>query len=116
MRRRVCLFLIAAGLSVSPLVAQDFAASGDEAISLLQGMVRIDSSSPPGNETEVCEFIQGVLAAEGIESHIYEMEPGRGNLVARIPGNGSKRRSCSWDTSTWSESNEIHGRWTHSPP
>lgn len=91
MRRRACLFLIAAVLSVSPLVAQDFAASGDEAISLLQGMVRIDSSSPPGNETEVCEFIQGVLAAEGIESHIYEMEPGRGNLVARIPGNGSKR-------------------------
>ncbi|HBD99389.1 MAG TPA: peptidase M20, partial [Gemmatimonadetes bacterium] len=26
-----------------------------------------------------------------IDSKIYELEPGRGNLVARIRGNGSKR-------------------------
>jgi acetylornithine deacetylase/succinyl-diaminopimelate desuccinylase-like protein len=54
-------------------------------------MVRIDSSSPPGNETLVAEYIRDILADEGIDSNIYEMEPGRGNLVARIPGNGSKR-------------------------
>lgn len=76
-----------------PLAAQDpdFGAAGEEAVALLQSMIRIDSSSPPGNETEVCEFIRGVLAAEGIDSDIYELEPGRGNLVARIRGNGSKR-------------------------
>jgi acetylornithine deacetylase/succinyl-diaminopimelate desuccinylase-like protein len=69
----------------------DFDAAGAEAVELLQGMVRIDSSSPPGNETKVAEYIRDILAAEGIESDIYEMEPGRGNLVARIRGNGSKR-------------------------
>ena len=95
---RKTLFVVLPFLVLSqPLLAQapDFASAGDEAIRLLQGMVRIDSSSPPGNETEVCEFIQGVLAAEGIESSIYELEPGRGNLVARIPGNGSKRPEVS---------------------
>ena len=81
-------------LAFAPVLAAqepDFAAEGEQAVELLQAMIRIDSSSPPGNETEVCELIREILAAEGIESHIYEMEPGRGNLVARIEGNGSKR-------------------------
>ena len=94
MRKRLLFPLVLSVLSWSaPLLAQtpDFRTAGHEAVALLQGMVRIDSSSPPGNETQVAEFIQGVLAAEGIDSNIYEMEVGRGNLVARIPGNGSKR-------------------------
>ena len=94
MRKRLLFPLVLSALSWSaPLLAQtpDFRTAGHEAVALLQGMVRIDSSSPPGNETQVAEFIQGVLAAEGIDSNIYEMEVGRGNLVARIPGNGSKR-------------------------
>lgn len=92
MRRSLTLVILPV-LAPLLLTAQepDFAAAGAEAVVLLQAMVRIDSSSPPGNETEVAEFIRDILAEEGIESHIYELEAGRGNLVARIAGNGSKR-------------------------
>lgn len=94
MRTRIVMAVLAASLaSAHPTAAQtpDFEAAGAEAVELLRGLIRIDSSSPPGNETRVAEYIRDILAAEGIESRIYEMEPGRGNLVARIRGNGSKR-------------------------
>lgn len=88
------LTTLTVGLAPSPARSQaapDFAAARDEAVRLLQGMIRIDSSSPPGNETAVAEYIRDVLAEEGIPSRIYEMEPGRGNLVARLEGSGAKR-------------------------
>lgn len=83
---------LAFGLTLigTPAAAQDWDQAREEAVQILRGMIRIDSSSPPG-ETEVVTYIQELLAADGIESNIYEMEPGRGNLVARIRGNGSKR-------------------------
>jgi len=86
-------FFVALPLLCKPLSAQepDFVAARDEALQFLQDLVRIDTSSPPGNETEAALYIQGVLAREGIESNVYELEPGRGNLVARLKGNGSKR-------------------------
>ncbi len=92
MRPRLLIGLLA--VLAAPLSAQQqgWDAARDEAVHILQGMVRIDSSSPPGNETLVAEYIRDILASEGIESRIYEMEPGRGNLVARIDGNGSRPR------------------------
>jgi acetylornithine deacetylase/succinyl-diaminopimelate desuccinylase-like protein len=57
----------------------------------LTALIRINSSNPPGNETEVADYLQDVLAAEGIASEQYALEPERANLVARINGNGSKR-------------------------
>jgi acetylornithine deacetylase/succinyl-diaminopimelate desuccinylase-like protein len=64
---------------------------GREAIDHLVELVKIPSVNPPGNETEVAEYIKAVLAAEGIESELYALDPARANLVARHEGNGSKR-------------------------
>lgn len=85
--------LPALALLGGPLAAQqpDFDTAHAEALQLLGDLVRIDASSPPGNETEAARYIQGVLAREGIESQIYEREPGRGNLEARLKGKGTKR-------------------------
>ena len=47
--------------------------------------------NPPGNETAGARWLQQVLAREGIAAEIFESSPGRGNLYARLPGNGSKR-------------------------
>jgi len=69
----------------------DFSAARDEAAQLLQGLVRIDTSNPPGNETKAAEFIKGLLDREGIASEIHGFEPGRGSLVARLKGSGRKR-------------------------
>src|SRR5437879_1273197 len=54
-------------------------------------LIRIDTSSPPGNETKAAEYIKNVLEREGIPAQIYELEPGRGNVLARLKGNGSKQ-------------------------
>ena len=69
----------------------DFVAARDEVVKILSGFVRIDTSNPPGNETKGAEYLKAILNREGITSEIFEMEPGRGNIVARIKGNGSKK-------------------------
>ncbi len=62
-----------------------------EALDHFAALLRIDTSNPPGNETEVAVYLQQALQAEGIEGRLYAMVPGRDNLVARISGNGSKQ-------------------------
>src|SRR5262245_120062 len=56
-----------------------------------RALVQIDSSSPPGNETRVVEYLKKVLDAEGIPSKTFALDPNRANLVARLKGNGTKR-------------------------
>ena len=92
MRPTVLVSLLLVSIHTQPVAAQipDFAATGDEAVQLLQNLIRIDTSNPPGNETLVAEHVNQVLAEEGIDSDIYALDPARGNLVARLPGNGSK--------------------------
>ena len=68
----------------------DWQSVGDEAVDYLVDLVKIDSSNPPGNETRVAEYLETALAAEGIKSETYALDPDRANLVARYKGNGSK--------------------------
>src|SRR6185437_11272010 len=69
----------------------DVTAAQTEAVKFLGELVKIDTSNPPGNETRAAEYIKNVLAAEGITAQIFESAPGRGNLVARLKGNGKKK-------------------------
>jgi acetylornithine deacetylase/succinyl-diaminopimelate desuccinylase-like protein len=69
----------------------DFEQAHDEALKFLVNLVKINTSNPPGNETQAAEYIKGVLAAEGIPAQVYESAPGRGNVVARLKGNGKKK-------------------------
>lgn len=64
---------------------------GEEAIDHLVELVQIDSRNPPGNETEVTDYLTEILSAEGIESNIYALDESRANLVTKAKGNGSKR-------------------------
>src|SRR5579863_3836775 len=66
-------------------------ASRTEAVRFLTDLVKIDTSNPPGNEVKAANYIKTVLDKEGIASEIFESAPGRGNIVARLKGNGSKR-------------------------
>ena len=68
----------------------DWESVGNEAIEHLVELVKIKSVNPPGNETEVAEYLQAVLATEGIESTLLALDPNRANLITRIKGNGSK--------------------------
>jgi acetylornithine deacetylase/succinyl-diaminopimelate desuccinylase-like protein len=77
--------------SSQPGATPDFEAARDEVVRILSGFVRIDTSNPPGNETKGAEYLKGILDREGIQSEVFEMTPGRGNIVARLKGNGKKK-------------------------
>lgn len=93
MRTFLTLFLVLAMASAN--AQQSYLVDWDEvareSIDHLVNLIRIDTSNPPGNETAVVNYIEGVLAAEGIDSDVYALEEERANLVARIKGNGSRR-------------------------
>lgn len=61
----------------------------DEATLYLRDLLRIDTTNPPGNETRAMEFLANILKRESIEPTILESAPHRGNLVARLKGDGS---------------------------
>jgi acetylornithine deacetylase/succinyl-diaminopimelate desuccinylase-like protein len=61
----------------------------DETTTILQDLIRFDTTNPPGNETPCVEYIARLLKRNGIESQVFESAPGRGNLVARLKGDGS---------------------------
>src|SRR5213593_1079334 len=91
--RLVFILACSAGMiaAQAPAPGPNWSEARDEAARILSGMVRIDTSNPPGNETRAAEYIKALLAREGIEASIYERDPGRGNLVARLRGSGAKR-------------------------
>lgn len=60
----------------------------DSAVTYLRALLCINTVNPPGNEVEACRYVASVLAGANIESSILEAAPSRGNLVARLKGDG----------------------------
>ena len=87
----IALMILPISLPAQDRYLVDWDEVGEEAINHLINIVRIDTSNPPGNETEVANYLKAALAAEGIDSELYALDPDRANLVTRIKGNGSKR-------------------------
>lgn len=69
----------------------DWDKNRDEAVATLQGLIRINTSNPPGNETQAARYLKSLLDREGIPSVIFARDSSRANLVARLKGNGKKR-------------------------
>jgi acetylornithine deacetylase/succinyl-diaminopimelate desuccinylase-like protein len=69
----------------------DWKALGDEATALLSQYLRINTTNPPGNEIGAARWLAHLLQREGIEVRIFEPAPGKANLYARLPGDGSAR-------------------------
>src|ERR671922_2748777 len=59
-----------------------------EATELLQALIRVDTTNPPGNETAAAELLRAYLEDNGVSCELYAKVPERANLVARIPGSG----------------------------
>ena len=62
-----------------------------EAVCLLRHYVQIDTTNPPGNELASARFLAALLTREGIAATLFESAPGRANLYARLPGDGSRK-------------------------
>src|SRR6476469_4773599 len=87
-------FALMTSLAIAPSIAAqepDWSAAGRETLAHLQAMIRLNTVNPPGNELQVARHLDAALAAEGIETHLFEPAPGRGALVARLKGNGSRQ-------------------------
>ena len=67
------------------------AAIEQETMQHFQALLRLDTSSPPGNEIRAVDYLAQVLKREGIPYEVFAKDPQRPNLVARIKGNGKKR-------------------------
>jgi acetylornithine deacetylase/succinyl-diaminopimelate desuccinylase-like protein len=63
-----------------------------EVTELLQELIRIDTTNPPGNETRAAELLRDYLEDSGVSCELYARIPERANLVARIPGRGDGPR------------------------
>ena len=98
----------------------------DEVTSLLQGLIRLDTVNPPGNETVAAEYLRAYLEENGVACELYARIPERANLVARIPGRGEGPRllflshtdtvladPAEWQVDPWSgelRDGEVWGR------
>jgi acetylornithine deacetylase/succinyl-diaminopimelate desuccinylase-like protein len=64
----------------------------DEVTGLLQDLIRVDTTNPPGNETAAAELLRDYLEPNGVRCELIGKTPERANLVARIPGTGDGPR------------------------
>ena len=53
-------------------------------VELTQELIRFNTINPPGNEDQICEYLQGILEANGYECRKVEFAPRRTSLVAKI--------------------------------
>ncbi len=67
------------------------AALDAETLRHFQALVRMDTTSPPGNEKPAADYVAQVLEREGIPVQTFAVEAHRPNVVARLAGNGRKR-------------------------
>src|SRR6187431_994032 len=86
----VALTVLSAPVS-SQKAALSWTSPHAEILRHFRALVQIDTSNPPGNEVRIVEYLEKVLASDGIPSTRFALDPNRPNLVARLKGNGSRR-------------------------
>jgi acetylornithine deacetylase/succinyl-diaminopimelate desuccinylase-like protein len=72
-------------LASSRVSASHLSQYADLAMEWLEDYLRIDTTNPPGNEMQAAKFLKKILDDEGIENQIFEYQPGRADLWARLP-------------------------------
>jgi acetylornithine deacetylase/succinyl-diaminopimelate desuccinylase-like protein len=83
--------LLALCLPAAAAASPDWQALGSEAVALLAQYLAIDTTNPPGNETKAAEFLRTVFDRAGIDARVFEPQPGRGSIYARLRGDGTRR-------------------------
>ncbi|MFN7993168.1 MAG: M20/M25/M40 family metallo-hydrolase [Bryobacteraceae bacterium] len=83
--------MIPAFVWAAPSVMVDWEKLKPETLEHFSALLRMDTSNPPGNETQAARYLESVLSREGIPVKLLALDPTRANLVARIHGDGSAR-------------------------
>ena len=61
-----------------------------EVTNLLIDLIRINTTNPPGNETEAAKYLAETLEKEDFKCELFESTPGRGSIITRLKGTGEK--------------------------
>jgi acetylornithine deacetylase/succinyl-diaminopimelate desuccinylase-like protein len=69
---------------ISSTQSGDLAGLENDAMQWFVGLLKINTSNPPGNEIAAAKYLAGILDHEGIRSEVFETTPGRGFIVARL--------------------------------
>lgn len=91
----------------------DWPALQQEVIRHLQGLIRLNTINPPGNEMLAADHIASILKQDGIEPVVLEAAPGRGNVIARLKGNGQQPPLLLYGHTDVVGAEPEH--WTHPP-
>ena len=62
----------------------------EEVTALLSDLIRINTTNPPGNETQAAKYLAETLEKEGFKCEVLESAPRRGNVITRLKGTGEK--------------------------
>jgi acetylornithine deacetylase/succinyl-diaminopimelate desuccinylase-like protein len=62
----------------------------DEVTVLLSDLIKINTTNPPGNETQAAEYLAETLEKEGFQCEVLESSYGRRNIITRLKGTGEK--------------------------
>jgi acetylornithine deacetylase/succinyl-diaminopimelate desuccinylase-like protein len=63
----------------------------DMAVDLMRQYLRVDTSNPPGHEILAAKFFKEIFDREKIQNEIFEYQPGRANIIARLKGTGAQK-------------------------
>ena len=85
----------------------------DEAVKLLQGLIRIDTTNPPGNESKCAEHLKAFFESNDIGCEVIG-EPGRENVVAKIEGANERPRLLLLSHTDVVPATNV-GTWKHPP-
>ena len=90
MRLGLCAGVLAFTVLGSPASPQNPAVAWPpqqaEILRHFRALVQVDTSNPPGNEVKIVEYLEKVLASEGIPSTRFALDPNRPNLVDHRAG------------------------------
>jgi len=62
----------------------------EEVTNLLSDLIRINTTNPPGNETEAAKHLAETLKQEGFKCELFESAPRRGSIITRLKGTGKR--------------------------
>jgi len=81
-------------------------------ISLTRKLIRINSQNPPGDESEIADFVKAYLSRLGISSKLYEFKKKRANIIAVLKGS---RRNKSLLITPHLDTVPAGKSWRHPP-
>jgi len=84
-----------------------------ETVGLFQGLIRIDTTNPPGNEGKAAEYLKACFEKDDIDCEVLG-EPGRENALAGVRGLREKPRLLFLSHTDVVPATDV-GAWTHPP-